>query len=93
MVVLLPFAGRFMMYVAFFETQAATMLISEDAGHWQNFPKRDALVFVISPGLQKCVQVKLTHFLAHRMGLMTDVPLKNLEDEEQVSPLPPFDIA
>ena len=39
MVVLLPFGGLFMLYVAFFETQAATMLISNESQHWQNFPE------------------------------------------------------
>ena len=55
--------------------------------------KNDGVTYVISPGLHKCVgPVRLTAFIAHRMGLLVNASLKELEDEEQESPLPPFDV-
>ena len=46
--------------------------------------KNDGVTYVISPGLNKCVgPIRLTAFIAHRMGLLVNASLKELEDEEQ----------
>jgi len=90
---MLPKAGYLLLYAAFFEGQAATIAVSNEPQHWQTMDKNDGVTYVISPGLHKCVgPVKLTAFIAHRMGLLVNASLKELEDEEQESPLPPFDV-
>ena len=93
LLLMLPKAGYLLLYAAFFEGQAATIAVSNEPQHWQTMDKNDGVTYVISPGLHKCVgPVKLTAFIAHRMGLLVNASLKELEDEEQESPLPPFDV-
>ena len=81
-----------MMYAKFFEGQSATSLISNEPEHWRNVNEQ-GMVFIISPGLRKCVgPLTLTAFILHRTGQLIDSSLRELEDEEKVSPLPPFDL-
>ena len=92
-VMMLPRGGFFMMYAKFFDGQAATGLISDEPEQWQNVNK-EGIVFIISPGLRKCVgPITLTAFILHKTGKMIAPSLRELEDEEKVSPLPPFDLS
>jgi hypothetical protein len=91
-VMMLPRGRFFMMYAKFFEGQSATGLISNEPEHWRNV-NEEGIVFIISPGLRKCVgPLTLTAFILHRTGQLIAPPLRELEDEENVSPLPPFDL-
>lgn len=90
--VMLPTAKGLTLYVAFFEAQAATIVISDEPDHWQNIGNQDGMVYVISPGLRKYVgPVRLSEFVIHKMG-QPNLALKGLEDEELQRPLPPFDV-
>jgi len=91
-VMMLPRGRFFMMYAKFFEGQSAKSLISNEPEHWRNVNEQ-GMVFIISPGLRKCVgPLTLTAFILHRTGQLIDSSLRELEDEEKVSPLPPFDL-
>jgi HNH endonuclease len=90
--VMVPTPKGLMLYAAFFEAQAATIVISNERDHWQNIGNNDGVVHVISPGLRKYAgPLKLSAFITHRM-LSPDPALKDLEDQERQSPLPPFDL-
>jgi hypothetical protein len=83
--VMLPQAGFLILYVAFFEGQAATICITNEPEHWQNINSK-GVTYVISPGLRKRVgPITLTAFIAHKIGVLTDAALKQLEDEEKVN--------
>jgi hypothetical protein len=81
--VIVPTPKGLMLYAAFFEAQAATIVISNERDHWQNIGNDDGVVHVISPGLRKYAgPVKLSAFITHRM-LSLDPALKDLEDQER----------
>jgi hypothetical protein len=89
--VMLPWAVL-TLYVAFFEGQSATVAITNEPEHWKDINGQGAM-YIISPGLRKCVgPLTLTAFIAHKMGILRDGSLAQLEEEERVSPLPPFDL-
>ena len=80
------------MYAAFFNGQSATVAITDEPEHSQDVHNEGAM-YVVSPGLKKCVgPLTLTAFLAHKMGVLPHASLRQLEEEEKVSPLPPFDL-
>jgi HNH endonuclease len=92
LVMMLPRGRFFMMYAKFFDGESATGLISNEPEHWRKV-NEEGVVFIISPGLRKCVEpITLTAFILHRTGQLIASSLSELEDEEKVNPLPPFDL-
>jgi hypothetical protein len=79
------------LYVAFFEQQTASILVSSEPEHWSNLGKNDGIVYVVSPGLRKYVgPITFSAFVAHKMGVQPNPALSALVQEEQEHPLPPF---
>lgn len=91
---LLPVGGTIALHASFYGKQCATIQISENPEHWAGRGLENGVVYVVSPGLRRCVgPISLSDFLAHHLDQAKCEALIQLEREiESVPPLPPAHI-
>lgn len=95
LIALTVFSNCLYMFTSFYGNQNAGILISSEPEHWEGKIQREGIVYVIAPGLQKCVGPKdLVTFIVHKVESdYLDNELSELEGEmNKVITLPPYDI-
>ena len=86
---LFPSRDFLILYAAFFERQAATILISNEPSHWKTLGN-EGVAYVISPALRRFAgPVRGSGLVAHKLGFF-DPELEALESLEKQTPQPTF---
>lgn len=94
-VLIMPAKGRSLALSAFlYAEQSCLVQITEDRKHWEGRIPREGHVFIVVPGLRKCVgPVSVPAYIAHRLGYSSDEELSALARElERYKKIPPFHI-
>lgn len=91
---LFPVSNILALCVSFYGHQAAVIQISENVEHWKEKIPEGGIVFVVSPGLPKCVgPIGFPDYVTHRSGFLENPQLAALEREaSRVPSLPPVDL-
>jgi len=85
---------KIVLYTSFYGRNTSIILVSDDKTQWEN-KFQFGIVYVVVPGLQRVVRLKLEEFMAHKHGgdVYKNANLVALEEEmSKFKELPPYSI-
>lgn len=86
-------ADMLVLFVSFYESQMAEVLISSNPSHWKGQIQDEGIVFVVMPGLGKSVgPIDMAEYISHSTESDYSNPLLSALEREmdQCPPLPPY---
>jgi len=93
-IMLRPIDSGIGLFVRFYNSQTACILISATKDHWVNRVSEEGIIFVIASGLRKCLgPISLRAYIEHRQGIIVNPDIDSLEKEATTTyPRPPVQL-